>query len=158
MTKPTPYSLLPPTYKKVLKARRHVVLYFFSKHCGACEFSGPIFLDIAKPFRPWMDIFMLDTEHSTRHPDVTGTPTVLFYEEGVLRKKLKGIGTDETLQQDFTQFLGKTRRPVMKSEPKHDSRWLRHALINLCTISRARGERRLTDRHRWQASSHNVWR
>ncbi|MGE1172864.1 thioredoxin family protein [Pseudomonas sp. BW7P1] len=138
MTKPTRYSALPPTYRKVLKARHLVVLYFFNEHCGACVFASPVFLDIAKPFRPWMDIFMLDTAQSCRHPDVTGTPTVLFYKEGVLIKKLKGIGTEESLLQDFTQHLGKPRTCAAVRKPAHDLKWLRHTLSTLCTIPRAK--------------------
>lgn len=138
MTTPTRYSELPPTYQKALKARRLVVLYFFNQHCGACTFSGPVFLEVAKPFRPRMDIFMLDTAQSPKHPDVTGTPTVLFYKEGVLVKKLKGIGTEEALEQDFTRFLGKAKRPVAQPKPIHDLPWLRHTLRTLCTIPRAK--------------------
>lgn len=138
MTTPTRYSALPPTYRKVLKTRRLVVLYFFNQHCGACVFSGPVFLEIAKPFRPWMDIFMLDTAQSIRHPDVTGTPTVLFYKEGVLVKKLKDIGTEKSLLQDFTQHLGKIRHCAAPRKPTHDLNWLRHTLRTLCTVHRAR--------------------
>ncbi|WP_433897877.1 thioredoxin family protein [Pseudomonas sp. PSE1(2024)] len=138
MTTPTRYSALPPTYRKVLKARRLVVLYFFNEHCGACVFSSPVFLEIAKPFRPWMDIFMLDTAQCCRNPEVSGTPTVLFYKEGVLVKKLKGIGSEESLLQDFTQFLGKTRHCVAPRKPTHDLNWLRHTLSTLCTIPRAK--------------------
>lgn len=138
MTTTTRYSELPPTYRKVLKARRLVVLYFFNEHCGACISSGPVFLEIAKPFRPWMDIFMLDTAKSIRHPDVTGTPTVLFYKEGVLVKKLKGIGSEESLLQDFNQFLGKPRPRAAPRKSGHDLNWLRHTLRTLCTVHRAR--------------------
>lgn len=138
MTTTTRYSELPPTYRKVLKARRLVVLYFFNEHCGACISSGPVFLEIAKPFRPWMDIFMLDTAKSIRHPDVTGTPTVLFYKEGVLVKKLKGIGTEESLRHNLTQHLGKTRHCAATRKPSHDLNWLRHTLRTLCTVHRAK--------------------
>ena len=138
MTTPTRYSALPPTYRKVLKARRLVVLYFFNEHCAACVFSSPVFLEIAKPFRAWMDIFMLDTAQSCRHPDVTGTPTVLFYKEGVLVKKLKGIGTEESLRHNFTQHLGKTRHCAATRKPSHDLNWLRHTLRTLCTVHRAK--------------------
>ena len=138
MTTPTRYSALPPTYRKVLKARRLVVLYFFNEHCAACVFSSPVFLEIAKPFRPWMDIFMLDTAQSIRHPDVKGTPTVLFYKEGVLVKKLKGIGTEESLRHNFTQHLGKTRHCAAPRKPSHDLNWLHHTLRTLCTVHRAK--------------------
>ena len=52
---------------------------------------------------------MLNTSESPRHPDVTGTPTVLFYKDGKLLKKLKGIGTEQTLQEDFARHIGKVK-------------------------------------------------
>jgi thioredoxin 1 len=99
--------------------------------------AGPVFRRIAEPYRQTADIFMLDTEQSPRHPNVTGTPTVLFYKGGKLLKKLKGIGTEDTLMQDFARHIGKVRPPAVKHKPRHDLVWLRQTLRRLCTVPRA---------------------
>lgn len=72
---------LAPVYRKALKTWRPVILYFGSEHCPACEMAGPVFRQIAEPYRHHAQIYMLTTSESPRHPDVTGTPTVLFYKE-----------------------------------------------------------------------------
>ncbi len=81
---------------------------------------------------------MLDTSQSPRHPNVTGTPTALFYKNGRLLKKLKGIGTEETLARDFAMHIGKTKAPVAARKRTHDLPWLRQTLRTLRTVPRGR--------------------
>lgn len=138
MTSTTPQTALAPTYRKALKTWRPVILYFGNEHCPACEYAGPVFRAIAESFRHRADIYMLNTSESPRHPNVTGTPTVLFYKDGKLLKKLKGIGTEETLAADFAAHIGKVQPKVVARKPSHDLAWLRRTLRRLCTVARAR--------------------
>ncbi|WP_025112528.1 co-chaperone YbbN [Pseudomonas sp. H1h] len=131
-------SDLPPTYRKALKTWRPVILYFANEYCPACEWAGPVFREVAEPYRLRANIYMLDTRQSPRHPLVTGTPTVLFYKNGKLIKKLKGIGTPETLSDDFARHIGKTKAPAATRQPRHDMAWLRRTLCTLCTLPRTR--------------------
>ncbi|QYY79523.1 thioredoxin family protein [Pseudomonas germanica] len=137
MSSPAPHSALPTTYRKALKTWRPVILYFANEHCPACEWAGPVFRQVAEPYRHRANIYMLKTSESPRHPQVTGTPTVLFYKNGRLVKKLKGIGTEETLAADFALHIGKTKAPGAHLKPRHDLPWLRRTLSRLCTITRA---------------------
>ena len=111
---------LAPAYRKALNTWRPVILYFGNEHCPACETAGPIFRQIGERYRHHANIYMLNTGESPRHPDVTGTPTVLFYKEGKLLKKLKGIGTEQTLQEDFARHIGKVKPATVKRKPVHD--------------------------------------
>jgi len=138
MNSTSPHSTLPPIYRKALKTWRPVILYFGSQHCPACETAGPVFRQIAEPYRHHAQIYMLNTSESPRHPDVTGTPTVLFYKEGKLLKKLKGIGTEQTLQEDFARHIGKVKPRYTARKPSHDLAWLHQTLRTLCTVPRAR--------------------
>lgn len=131
-------SKLPSTYRKALKTWRPVILYFANEHCPACEWAGPIFRQTAEPYRHRANIYMLNTSESPRHPLVTGTPTVLFYKNGRLVKKLKGIGTEDTLARDFAEHIGKTKAPVASRKQLHDLPWLRQTLRTLRTVARAR--------------------
>lgn len=137
MSSTTQRSDLPSLYRKALKTWRPVILYFANDHCSACEWAGPIFREIAEPYRHRANIYMLNTSESPRHPQVTGTPTVLFYKDGRLVKKLKGIGTEETLAVDFVRHIGRTKAPSTHLKPRHDLPWLRRTLSGLCTITRA---------------------
>ncbi|WP_283180469.1 thioredoxin family protein [Pseudomonas svalbardensis] len=134
ITTPAP---LAPVYRKALKTWRPVILYFGSQHCPACEMAEPIFRQIAEPYRHHAQIYMLNTSESPRHPNVTGTPTVLFYKDGKLLKKLKGIGTEQTLQEDFARHIGKVKPATVNRKQVHDLAWLRQTLRRLRTVPRA---------------------
>ncbi|UEB98303.1 thioredoxin family protein [Pseudomonas sp. HN2] len=138
MSSRAPMAVLPDTYREALKTWRPVILYFANEHCPACEWAGPIFRQIAEPYRLRANIYMLNTSQSPRHPNVTGTPTVLFYKNGRLLKKLKGIGTEETLARDFAVHIGKTKAPVAARKRTHDLAWLRRTLRTLRTVPLAR--------------------
>ncbi|MFJ7281773.1 thioredoxin family protein [Pseudomonas sp. NPDC099000] len=147
MRSATGQNTLAPVYRKALKTWRPVILYFGSQHCPACEMAGPIFRQIAETYRHHAHIYMLDTAQSPRHPNVTGTPTVLFYKEGKLQKKLKGIGTEETLKEDFARHIGKVKPARVKRKPTHNLAWLRQTFRRLCTVPRS--TRRLNRRVCW---------
>lgn len=138
MTVNVPLSTLHPNYRKALKTWRPVILYFGSDRCPACEWAAPVFREIAEPYRLIACIYMLNTSECPRCALVTGTPTVLFFQSGKLVKKLKGIGTEETLARDFAEHIGKTKAPVAVRKQTHDLPWLRHTLRTLRTVSRAR--------------------
>lgn len=129
---------LAPIYRKALKTWRPVILYFANEHCPACEWAGPIFRQIAEPYRLRANVYMLNTSQSPRPPSVTGTPTVLFYRNGRLVKKLKGIGSEETLAMDFAWHVGKTKAPAAPRKRRHDLVWLRQTLRALRTVSLSR--------------------
>jgi thioredoxin 1 len=131
-------STLAPVYRKALKTWRPVILYFGNQHCPACEMAEPIFRAIAERYKDHAHIYVLSTGANPRHPKVTGTPTVLFYKEGKLLKKLKGIGTRETLEENFKKHIGKLRPKQVARKPRHDLPWLQKTLSTLCTAPRAR--------------------
>ncbi|PAU59860.1 co-chaperone YbbN [Pseudomonas sp. PICF141] len=139
MSSMTHPSTLAPAYRKALKTWRPVILYFGNQHCPACEMAEPVFRTIAEQYRDHAQVYMLNTSESPRHPDVTGTPTVLFYKEGRLLKKLKGIGTRQTLEENFKKHIGKLRpKPPITRKPRHDLPWLQKTLSTLRTAPRAR--------------------
>ncbi|KNH28321.1 thioredoxin [Pseudomonas syringae] len=139
MSSMTTHPTMAAVYRKALKTWRPVILYFGSQHCPACEMAGPVFRAIAEKYKDHAHIYVLSTNESPRHPDVTGTPTVLFYKEGKLLKKLKGIGTRETLEENFKKHIGKLRPRQIARKPRHDLPWLQKTFSTLCTAPRAQG-------------------
>jgi thioredoxin 1 len=130
---------LDPAYRKALNTWRPVILYFGNQHCPACEMAEPVFREVAGKYKNHACIYVLDTSKSPRHPEVKGTPTVLFYKEGKLLTKLKGIGTPETLEEHFKKHIGKLKPKRVARKPRRDLPWLQKTLRTLCTAPRARG-------------------
>ena len=129
---------LAPVYRKALKTWRPVILYFGNEYCPACGMAEPVFRQIAAPYKDQARIYVLNTSETPRHPDVTCTPTVLFYKEGKLLKKLKGIGKPDTLAEDFAWHIGRLRPKAAVRKAPHDVAWLRRRLSGLCMVPRAR--------------------
>ena len=129
---------LDPAYRRALKTWRPVIQYFGNQQCPACEWAEPVFRAIAEQYKDHACIYVLDTSKSPRHPDVTGTPTVLFYKDGKLLTKLKGIGDPETLEEHFKKYIGKLRSKQIARKPRRDLPWLQKTLSTLCTVPRAR--------------------
>ncbi|TFH80145.1 MULTISPECIES: thioredoxin family protein [Pseudomonas] len=130
------YSTLAPAYRKALKTRRLVALYFYSEQCPACHWASPVFRRIAEGFKPWADSYMLDVDKSPRHARVSGFPTILLYRNGKLLEHFKGIGDEEMLEQSFVRYIGKIKPAPVQHKPKHDTAWLYQTLRNLCTLPR----------------------
>jgi len=137
MSSTSPLASLAPVYRKALKTWRPVILYFGNDHCPACEWAEPVFREVAQRYRHHANIYVLNTSESPRNPYVNGTPTVLFFMNGRLLKKLKGIGTRETLEEDFAKHIGRLRPRYVPHKPSHDLVWLRQTFRRLCTVPRA---------------------
>lgn len=81
-------------YQRVLSTSAPVFLLFVSQHCAACAGSAPLFERIAGKY-PAVTSRVLDCAQTPRHPEVTGTPTLLIYLNGNLVEKLKGFGPED---------------------------------------------------------------
>lgn len=92
-------------FEWVLNTPRPVFILFVSDHCPACMNAGPLF-ELTAWRHPWIVSLVLNCANTPRHPDVTGTPTLLIYLNGTLVEKLKGFGPEE----DQVRFVGDTFR------------------------------------------------
>lgn len=101
-------------FQRLLKTSHPVFLLFVSEHCPACGDAGPLFELIASKY-PWVVSLVLECAETPRHPEVTGTPTLLVYLNGVLMEKLKGFGPEEgqaqLVEQTFKRYT-KARQPA----------------------------------------------
>ncbi|WP_307392430.1 thioredoxin family protein [Pseudomonas cedrina] len=87
-------------FERLLRTPRPVFILFVSGQCHACATAGPLFEQTAWK-HPWIVCVLLDCAHTPRHPDVTGTPTLLIYVNGELIDIFKGFGPHE----EQAQFL-----------------------------------------------------
>ncbi|MPQ82622.1 thioredoxin family protein [Pseudomonas sp. MAFF 730085] len=81
-------------YQRILSTPHPVFLLFASQHCFACPDAVELFELVAARY-PLAVSLVLDCENTPRHPEVSGTPTLLVYLNGQLQEKLKGFGEDE---------------------------------------------------------------
>ena len=91
-------------YQQVLKSHETVFMLFVSQHCPACGEAGPLFQRFAGKYGTTVKSLVLDTAQTPRHPEVTGTPTLLVFQNGEMIEKLKGF--DEKI---LSETFAKTR-------------------------------------------------
>lgn len=90
-------------FERLLNTPRPVFILFVSEHCPACVQAGPLF-ELHAWKHPRVVSLVVDCAHTPRHPDVTGTPTLLIYLNGALVEKFKGFGPLEE-QAPFVQDI-----------------------------------------------------
>ena len=78
-------------YQRVLSTSHPVFMLFVSQHCAACAGSAPLFKRIAGKY-PSVVSLILDCARTPRHPEVTGTPTLLVFRDGALKEKINSFG------------------------------------------------------------------
>ena len=93
-------------FERLLNTPRPVFVLFVSEHCPACAQAGTLFEQAAWT-HPWIVSVVLDCAHTPRHPDVTGTPTLLIYLKGSLVEKLKGFGPLEEQAQCVKEIFSR---------------------------------------------------
>jgi len=103
-------------FARVLNTPRPVFILFVSEHCAACATAGPLFARTAGR-HPWIVSLILDCAHTPRHPDVTGTPTLLIYLNGTLVDKLKGFGPEEDQVQCVQALFSRYDRSLRAKAP-----------------------------------------
>jgi thioredoxin 1 len=89
-------------YQQVLASNETVFMLFVSQHCPACGEAGPLFERIAGKYGSTVKSLVLDTAQTPRHPDVTGTPTLLVFRNGRMIEKLKGFD-EKILSETFAK-------------------------------------------------------
>lgn len=90
-------------FERLLNTPRPAFILFVSEHCPACAQAGPLF-ELHAWRHPRIVSLVVDCAHTPRHPEVTGTPTLLIYLNGALVEKFKGFGPLEE-QAPFVQDI-----------------------------------------------------
>ncbi|MBK5437105.1 thioredoxin family protein [Pseudomonas sp. TH32] len=116
-------------YQQVLASHETVFMLFVSQRCPACGEAGPLFERIAGKFANRVKSLVLDTAQTPRHPEVTGTPTLLIFQNGQMVEKLKGFGRweeqEHTVMETFSRYARfsppASTAPCRKHESKHPS-------------------------------------
>ncbi|OPA88539.1 hypothetical protein BFW86_15950 [Pseudomonas fluorescens] len=91
-------------YRRALNTSRPVFMLFISHHCPACGSSTPLFERIAHE-HPSIVSLVLNCAETPRHPNVTGTPTLLIFLNGTLMETCKGFGPEAEQAQVLTDIF-----------------------------------------------------
>ncbi|MDR0952706.1 MAG: thioredoxin family protein [Elusimicrobiota bacterium] len=86
------------------------MLEFFATWCPHCQRMAPIISELAKEFEGKVKIFLIDVDKAPEYTDkyqVTGTPTMFFYQDGKKEPKSTLVGEQsiEDLRQELNALI-----------------------------------------------------
>ena len=85
-----------------------VLVDFWAEWCGPCKMIAPVLEDIAKEHAGRIQIAKLnvdDNPNIARRYDVMSIPTLLVFDEGVVKKRLVGAKGKAQLLEELSEFI-----------------------------------------------------
>lgn len=102
--------------EEVLKSKKPVIVDFFSDDCPPCDVLAPIFEKMAEKYHEhitFVKIFRQDNRELAQDINVTGSPTVLFFQNGTeVGHRLTGYMTKPQVRIAIEEILGDVLPPV----------------------------------------------
>lgn len=94
--------------KEVLEAEKPVIVDFWADWCGPCKILGPIIDKLAKEYEGKLKIRKLNVDQNkniSSEYGIQGIPSLLFFKDGKLEKKVTGAKPYSQLKKEFDKFL-----------------------------------------------------
>jgi len=102
---------------EILRAEERVIALFYASWCPFCKKFLPIFIRNAEGERRQFLSVQDDQESMADTYSVNIYPTVLFFEKGVVSRRLDGIPGIGLQERDLIEFVRTCPLPPSSSEP-----------------------------------------
>ncbi|WP_456276148.1 thioredoxin family protein [Bacillus sp. AK128] len=98
-------QILPDELKERLDNKESLTVYFYSPECAFCKETSPVIVPMAEELGMELPLFnLLEFEEGFPTYQITSTPTVVRYEDGVEVNRVEGKVSDEQFQAWFEQY------------------------------------------------------
>ncbi len=88
--------ILPDELESKLENKEDTIVYFFSPECEHCKATTPVLMPVAEDLGVEIDQFnLLEYENAWGQYNITGTPTLVHYQDGKEVARVEGSNTDE---------------------------------------------------------------
>ncbi len=94
--------------REVLKSEKPVIVDFWADWCGPCKILGPIINKLAKEYEDKLEVAKLDVDQNKKTAakyGIQGIPTLLFFKNEKLKKKVTGARPYSQLKKEIDKFL-----------------------------------------------------
>lgn len=95
-------------FEALLASGQPVVVDFWATWCGPCQMVGPLIEELAQEYEGRVVVGKCDVDQDSDLPaqfNVRNIPTILFFKDGQLAKKLVGAQSKEVLKAAVEELL-----------------------------------------------------
>lgn len=95
-------------FETLLASGKPVVVDFWATWCGPCQMVGPLIEELAQEYDGRVILGKCDVDQDSDLPaqfNVRNIPTILFFKDGQLAKKLVGAQSKEVLKSAVEELL-----------------------------------------------------
>lgn len=95
-------------FETLLASGKPVVVDFWATWCGPCQMVGPLIEELAQEYDGRVIVGKCDVDQDSDLPaqfNVRNIPTILFFKDGQLAKKLVGAQSKEVLKSAVEELL-----------------------------------------------------